>query len=393
MLVRCPRCSVSLDGEQKTSSGSASACTNCGYTGAPFGGSGVSLDPGPRAPMSTFAGARAKLATATQDLFRLSGGGPSIPVETALSEPAPPPPKPAEEPASSARSSEASVMFSLAELMKAAPAPAQNKREEPPDQLWSTGGAAPLFGTAYDQALLTTPLKPELTSMDAMTVPSRAPAVRRWLPIVMAIAGGSAALAGGAWWAFAPQETEVRPSEAVAAIAPAESPAHREATAPAPASPTPAPEAPSAAGAAAPEAPAPAETVAAAVAPAAGAEPPPGGAEPGDAKSLPDTSKTASKRPAPKAPSSAPRAAFNTNAARSALEAAAAKAAGCKGASGKGKVQLTFATSGRVSSAALVAGPFAGTPAASCVLRYFKAARVPAFSGAPQTVAKSFKIP
>jgi hypothetical protein len=75
------------------------------------------------------------------------------------------------------------------------------------------------------------------------------------------------------------------------------------------------------------------------------------------------------------------------------LSTAASKAGSCGGTSGKGKVQLTFTPSGRVSSALLTEGPFAGTPAGKCALKHFKAARVPPFSGAAQTVAKSFKIP
>jgi hypothetical protein len=80
-------------------------------------------------------------------------------------------------------------------------------------------------------------------------------------------------------------------------------------------------------------------------------------------------------------------------AAKSALNTAATQAGSCAGTSGKGKVQLTFAPSGKVSTAQLTDGPFAGTPAGKCALKHFKAAHIPPFSGTPQTVAKSFKIP
>jgi hypothetical protein len=85
---------------------------------------------------------------------------------------------------------------------------------------------------------------------------------------------------------------------------------------------------------------------------------------------------------------------FDKGAAKAALSTATSQAAGCGqgGAPGKGKIQITFAPSGKVSDAALVEGPFAGTAAGKCALRHFRAARVPAFSGAPVTVAKSFKI-
>jgi hypothetical protein len=85
--------------------------------------------------------------------------------------------------------------------------------------------------------------------------------------------------------------------------------------------------------------------------------------------------------------------AFNTNAARQSLGSAAANASGCrKGAAGSGKAQVTFDTSGRVSAARIVSGPFAGTPTGTCAMKHFRAARVPAFSGKPVTVAKSFRV-
>jgi hypothetical protein len=87
---------------------------------------------------------------------------------------------------------------------------------------------------------------------------------------------------------------------------------------------------------------------------------------------------------------------FSTDAARSALSAAASKAASCKtsdGPTGSGKVQVTFVNSGRVTSANVVSGPFGGTSVGGCIARTFRQARVPAFSGDPQIVAKSFKIP
>jgi hypothetical protein len=85
---------------------------------------------------------------------------------------------------------------------------------------------------------------------------------------------------------------------------------------------------------------------------------------------------------------------FDKSAAKAALNAAAQASASCGagGASGKGKVQVTFAPTGKVSDVQLVEGPFAGSTAGKCALRNFKAAKIPAFSGAPVTVAKSFKV-
>ena len=110
-------------------------------------------------------------------------------------------------------------------------------------------------------------------------------------------------------------------------------------------------------------------------------------------------SNTSSSKPSP-SPTPAPKpsggAAFDVGAARAALSAAAANAAGCKqpgGPTGSGKVQVTFSSSGRVTSATVVSGPFGGTAVGGCVASTFRRARVPAFSGDSQTVAKSFRIP
>lgn len=87
--------------------------------------------------------------------------------------------------------------------------------------------------------------------------------------------------------------------------------------------------------------------------------------------------------------------AFDVGAAKAALSAASANAGSCGapgGPKGAGKVQITFAPSGRVTTANVVEGPFGGTSVGGCVSSTFKRARVPAFEGSPQTVTKSFKI-
>lgn len=86
---------------------------------------------------------------------------------------------------------------------------------------------------------------------------------------------------------------------------------------------------------------------------------------------------------------------FNVAAAKAALNTAAANAAACGkqgGPKGTGKVQVTFSTSGRVTSANVVSGPFGGTSVGGCVASTFRRASVPPFSGSPTTVAKSFTI-
>ncbi len=86
---------------------------------------------------------------------------------------------------------------------------------------------------------------------------------------------------------------------------------------------------------------------------------------------------------------------FNVDAARSALQVAASAAQSCKrpeGPWGTGKVQVTFAPSGRATQAVITGGSFGGTAVGSCVSNVFRRAQVPAFSGRAKTVAKSFTI-
>jgi predicted Zn finger-like uncharacterized protein len=105
---------------------------------------------------------------------------------------------------------------------------------------------------------------------------------------------------------------------------------------------------------------------------------------------------TAAKKPeepAAAGPSTAPP--FSKASAISALGGAAGSAGACKkagGPTGVGKVQVTFAPSGRVTSATVMGPPFAGTAVGGCVAGAFRRAKVPAFSGNPVTVSKSFAI-
>lgn len=411
MLERCPGCSVAREVEPKkaqpsgadaagsTGAGSSRRCAHCGYDG-PFPVERGPVASVPRDSMPSFAGARAKLATATQDLFRLSGSH-SIPVEASTSEP-PAPSVP--EPLSSARKPEASIMFSLEALMKANQTPPPPRGEQTNDeassQLWNMQSAEPLFGTAHDQALLTTPLKMEpAQSMDSMTLPSETPHGRRLWPILLAASAGLALAGAGVWIFRAPgasgAEGPSAPSSEQAALA-AQLPAPVEVPAP-PAAPAAEPPKDAPPVAAEPAHPATAEGAAEgekAPAVAAEVEPEPAASqEPAKEKAR---ERPSARKPPPRAvPSSAkPAAAFDKGAAKTALAAAASAAASCGagGAPAKGKIQVTFAPSGKVSGAQLVEGPFAGTTAGTCAMRHFRAAKVPAFAGAPVTVAKSFKV-
>jgi hypothetical protein len=326
------------------------------------------------------------------------------------------------------------MMFSLEALMKAnQPA---SKREDGSDeassQLWEMQASTPLFGTAYDQALLTTPLKMEpAQSMDSMTLPSQTPNGRRWWPFVLAATAGLA-LAGAGIWVFgassgASAGRAAAPSSEQAALVaeplaePPAAPATGEST-----NPATSPEVPGAGGPTA---------VAAATEPPAG-EPADGKPAPGEptasdsattaakdgasaagvgeaarardnaaSSTKPDGEKAAKDRTIKKPvarvekPTATPTLgaavfAFDKAAAKAALSMAADAASRCGagGEPGKGKIQVTFAPTGKVSDAQLVDGPFAGTTAGKCALSHFKAAKVPAFSGAPVTVAKSFRV-
>jgi len=84
---------------------------------------------------------------------------------------------------------------------------------------------------------------------------------------------------------------------------------------------------------------------------------------------------------------------FNRGAAAAAL--AAVSVASCKkpdGPSGDGHVLVTFGPSGSVDSAVVDRGSMVGTPTGGCIAGKFRAVRVPAFSGGPMRVGKSFTL-
>lgn len=95
-----------------------------------------------------------------------------------------------------------------------------------------------------------------------------------------------------------------------------------------------------------------------------------------------------------KEPPSTSGAPFDRGAASAALGGAAGSAKSCGkpgGPTGSGKVQVTFAPSGKATQAT-VGAPFAGTPVGSCIAGIFRGARVPAFQGEPMTVSKTVSI-
>jgi hypothetical protein len=78
------------------------------------------------------------------------------------------------------------------------------------------------------------------------------------------------------------------------------------------------------------------------------------------------------------------------SAALSGVDVQSCKKAG--GPVGAGKVNVTFAPSGSVESSVVEGAPYEGTAVGGCVAGKFRGARVPAFSGAPVSISKSFSI-
>ncbi len=86
---------------------------------------------------------------------------------------------------------------------------------------------------------------------------------------------------------------------------------------------------------------------------------------------------------------------FSKSSAISGLTAASMSANACRkpgGPTGPGKATVTFAPSGRVTTATVAGGAYAGTAVGGCVASGFRKAHVPPFSGAAVTVSKSFSI-
>jgi len=86
---------------------------------------------------------------------------------------------------------------------------------------------------------------------------------------------------------------------------------------------------------------------------------------------------------------------FDSDAAAGALESAAQRASTCRqptDPSGVARVTVTFAPSGRVTTANLAGPPFVGTPTGSCIATVMRSATIPSFSGNTVTVHKTVTI-
>jgi hypothetical protein len=94
-------------------------------------------------------------------------------------------------------------------------------------------------------------------------------------------------------------------------------------------------------------------------------------------------------------PPAAPDTEFDRAAARNALASAAAQASSCRkqgDPSGTANLTITFAPSGRVTSAQIQGPPFSGTPTGGCIASTMRRANVPAFSGDYVTVSKTIVV-
>jgi predicted Zn finger-like uncharacterized protein len=123
------------------------------------------------------------------------------------------------------------------------------------------------------------------------------------------------------------------------------------------------------------------------------APPPPAAKKPTDFGSALAEAAGKPKNEAPKSTGGGSTAPFDRGAAAAALGGVNVQA--CKkpgGPTGGGHVKVTFAPNGSVSSAVVDGGPYPGTPVGGCIAGKYRGARVPAFSGGPVSVGKSFTV-
>ena len=114
------------------------------------------------------------------------------------------------------------------------------------------------------------------------------------------------------------------------------------------------------------------------------------------AAAAPEVARAEESEEAPKA-AEQPGSTFNKQAAKTALDDAAAQARNCRpagGPSGAGKVQVRYEPNGKVGAVTLMTPAFENTTTGDCVVMVFRRASIPAFAGTPAVVMnKSFEIP
>lgn len=95
------------------------------------------------------------------------------------------------------------------------------------------------------------------------------------------------------------------------------------------------------------------------------------------------------------APAAGPTVGFNRQAAKGALQDAAAQAANCRpagGPTGSGKVQVRYDATGKVGSVSILTPGFENTTTGSCIQMVFRRAKIASFSGSPVVMTESFEI-
>ncbi|HEY6557471.1 MAG TPA: GYF domain-containing protein [Polyangiaceae bacterium] len=248
---------------------------------------------------------------------------------------------------------------------------------------------------------------PLIDAADAAGQPARTRSPLLWLLLLAGLMFGVAWLLLRSPWAAQPRTEEAQSPAAVVAAKPANHAAPEQSAPPTEPSAAPADSTdPQGAGAAGPRA---AETPEPAEEPRQRARTPVASA-PERSPTESTTPSAPAKRPAgeptartvepaepPAAEPSRPAvtAPFDKTAAVSALNALAGQASACRQGSdpsGIATVVLTFAPSGRVTSATVNGPPFAGTSTGGCVARTLRRAHVPAFSGEHVTVSKTVLV-
>jgi len=112
-------------------------------------------------------------------------------------------------------------------------------------------------------------------------------------------------------------------------------------------------------------------------------------------ESLADSASALAAAPSPETSAMEELGPFNSVAAGIALDQATAHAAGCRkegDPSGVARVAVTYAPSGRATSATISGPPFSGTETGSCIASRFRGASVPPFAGEHVTVSKTVVI-
>jgi len=114
------------------------------------------------------------------------------------------------------------------------------------------------------------------------------------------------------------------------------------------------------------------------------------------AAAAPEVAKSEEAEEAPKG-AEQPGSTFNKQAAKSALDDAAAQARNCRpagGPSGAGRVQVRYEPNGKVGAVTLLTPSFENTTTGDCVVMVFRRAAIPSFTGSPAVVMnKNFEIP